>query len=215
MGCGIKSSADGVRFIVACADDPGRPAFLQSITVFKGIGGDHTCPRFGECNFSIAFVVADFDEVVAQVTGVNIRTDDGVLRESALKPITVRQRFSIDQNVGFESQAVANLILVLQVAAHADDGHRNFMPKHDGFFLHVAQDAWMILSLRDNFDVREAKSAGIVADEQFIGSVGWGGDFDRLSILAHVFKSRTVQSPEAICLWKRRFCLAILVEFVG
>ena len=134
MALVIEAFAEGVHFLGAIrADDPHRAAVAGRGAVVQLVRGDDARPRFGEGGFGVAgFCLLDGDEVVAVVAVEHALVDDGVFGKAAVDFVAVGAVFAVVEDVGLDDEAVADLVLVLQVLADGHDGDAHFVAQHDG-----------------------------------------------------------------------------------
>ncbi len=105
------------------ADDPGHTSGLEAGAVLELVGGGDAGPGLGEGALGVARGGLHRDQVVAVVAVENALVDDIELREPALNLVAVGVADAIDEHVRLNRVPVPNLVLILQVLAHADNGH--------------------------------------------------------------------------------------------
>ena len=212
----IQAGADGVVVgAFAAANDPRRAAWLEHGAIGQAIGRGDAGPRLGQRALHVAGAGLDGEEVVAAVAGQHPLVDDIVQRQAALDLVAVGVAHAVHEHIGLDGEAVADVILLAQVFAHADHGHGDFVAQRDRVGAHVAVDARVLLAQSDDFDVGEAQPAGVVAHQQLARPVGGHGYVDGLLVQPQVVEAGAVQRPEAVALRQRRIGAAEVGEFVG
>ena len=175
--------------VTASANDPGCAARLEPGAVLQLVGGNNAGPWLGQGTLSVAGVWLDRDQIVTVVTVEDASVDHIVLRKPPLDLVAVGHAHTAQVDVGLDDVAVADVILVLQVLAYADDGHRHLVAQYHRIRLHVPVDARVVFAIADDFGVREAEAYRIVARQQFIGAVLWHRNLDQLAIAPQVLEA--------------------------